>query len=133
MARPASEILTERESQIMDVLWSAGEATAERVRESLAGQPHDSTVRTLLRILRDKGYVRLVGRQPVIYRPVVSRRKVQRKATRSLLERFFGGSANALVLRLLEDEELTPKQLAELKRERKGRGRGDSSKGDALK
>ena len=76
---------------------------------------------------------RLVGRQPVIYRPVVSRRKVQRKATRSLLERFFGGSANALVLRLLEDEELTPKQLAELKRERKGRGRGDSSKGDASK
>jgi predicted transcriptional regulator len=53
---------------------------------------------------------------------------VQRKATRSLLERFFGGSANALVLRLLEDEELTPKQLAELKRERKGRRRGDASK-----
>ena len=130
MARPSSDILTDRESQIMDVLWSAGEATAERVRESLAGQPHDSTVRTLLRILKDKGYVRLVGRQPVIYRPVVSRRKVQRKATRSLLERFFGGSANELVLRLLEDEELTPQQLAALKRERKGR-RGDASKGHA--
>lgn len=128
MARSSSDVLTERESQIMEVLWSAGEATAERVRESLAGQPHDSTVRTLLRILRDKGYVRLVGRQPVIYRPAVSRQKVQRKATRSLLERFFGGSANALVMRLIEDEELTPKELAELKRERKGRGRGDASK-----
>ena len=130
MARPSSEILTERESQIMEVLWSAGEATAERVRESLPGQPHDSTVRTLLRILKDKGYVRLVGRQPVVYQPAVSRQKVQRKATCSLLERFFGGSANELVLRLLEDEELTPQQLAALKRERKGR-RGDASKGHA--
>ena len=127
MARPSSEILTQRESQIMEVLWTAGEATAERVRESLPDRPHDSTVRTILRILKDKGYVRLVGRQPVIYQPAVSRQKVQSKATRSLLERFFGGSVNELVQRLLEDEELTPKQLAELKRERRGR-RGDASK-----
>jgi predicted transcriptional regulator len=133
MARPSSDVLTERESQIMEILWSAGEATAERVRESLAGQPHDSTVRTLLRILKDKGYVRLVGRQPVTYRPAVSRQKVQRTATRSLLERFFGGSANELVLRLLEDEELSPQQLADLKRQRKGGRRGDDSKGNASK
>src|SRR5436305_52660 len=128
MARPSSEILTQRESQIMEILWNAGEATAERVREALPDQPHDSTVRTLLRILKDKGYVRLTGRQPVVYQPVVSREKVQRKATRSLLERFFGGSVDALVQRLMEEEELTPKQLAELKRERKRGKRGNSSK-----
>lgn len=115
MPRPVSELMTERETQIMEILWSAGEGSAEFVRQSLPDQPHDSTVRTLLRILKDKGYVRVSGRQPALYRPRVSRQQAQRKAARSLLARFFGGSADALVLRLLEDEELTPEQLDQLK------------------
>ena len=74
MARPPSDILTERESQIMEVLWSVGEATAERVRESLAGQPHEES-----RVLADAGG----GPRPVvgkqlrrrIHRPPVYRRR----------------------------------------------------------
>jgi BlaI family transcriptional regulator, penicillinase repressor len=115
MPRPLSEMLTDRESQIMEILWKAGEATAEMVREQLADQPHDSTVRTLLRVLKEKGYVKISGRQPAVYVPVVSREEVQHKAAKRLVERFFGGSADALVLRLLEDEHLTTEQLEQLK------------------
>ena len=41
----------------MDVVWRLGEATAEQVREAMPGSPHDSTVRTLMRVLEAKGYL----------------------------------------------------------------------------
>src|SRR5262252_2776033 len=117
MPRPSSETLTDREAQLMEILWDRGEATAEEVRQQLPDEPHDSTVRTLLRVLKGKGYVRIRGRQPAVYVPIVPRDEVQHKATRRLVERFFGGSADALVLRLLEDEHLTPAQLEQLKKQ----------------
>ena len=117
MARRASDVLTERESQIMGILWELGKATSEQVRERLPGDPHDSSVRTLLRVLHTKGYVRLNRRKrPATYRPLVSQARVQQKAAQSLLHRFFGGSAEALVLRLIEDEQLSQEQLAQLKK-----------------
>jgi predicted transcriptional regulator len=128
MARPVSDFLTEREAQIMEILWARGDATAETVRQALPDEPHDSTVRTLLRVLKDKGYVRVKGRQPATYLPRVSREQAQSKAAKSLLARLFGGAADALVLRLLEDEQLTPQQIDHLKttlqaRQRKGEKR----------
>jgi predicted transcriptional regulator len=117
MARPTSTQLTDREAQIMEILWEENEATAERVRERLPDEPHDSTVRTLLRVLKEKGYVRVRGRQPVVYLPAVAREQAQHTAARRLIERFFGGSADALVMRLLEDEHLTPQQLEQLKKQ----------------
>ncbi len=116
MARPSAKVLTDREVQLMNVLWTNGPSTAEAVREALKDRPHDSTVRTLLRILKKKGYVRILGQQPAVYEATVGRSDVQIKATRSLLTRFFGGSVEALVMRLVEDEELTVEQLAELRK-----------------
>jgi BlaI family penicillinase repressor len=131
MPRPPSDVLTEREAQIMEILWTQGEATAELICSQLPDKPHDSTIRTLLRILGEKGYVQITGRQPAIYQSCVPREDVQSKAARSLLARFFGGAADALVLRLLEDEELTPEQLELLKkkwhsRHRKGKNHDGS-------
>jgi BlaI family transcriptional regulator, penicillinase repressor len=128
MARPPSDFLTEREAQIMEIVWARGVATAEAVRQALPDEPHDSTVRTLLRVLKDKGYLRIKGRKPATYRPRVSREQAQSNAARSLLARLFGGAADALVLRLLEDEQLTPQQIDQLKttlqsRKRKGEKR----------
>ena len=54
MARSGSQALTEREAQIMGVLWSHGDATAEKVREGLLDRPHDSTVRTLFTFWKRK-------------------------------------------------------------------------------
>ena len=117
MVRPRSETLTQRETQIMEVLWDRGEATADEIRKALPDDPHDSTVRTLLRVLKSKGYVTHRARgKAYIYCPAVERAQVERRAVRSVLKRFFGGSPEALVLRLIEDEQLTPDQLDELRR-----------------
>jgi predicted transcriptional regulator len=117
VARPPSEALTEREAQIMDAVWRLGEATAEQVRGALPGPAHDSTVRTLLRVLEAKGYVAHEARgKAYVYRAAVERRKAQRLALRGVLRRFFAGSAEDLVLRLIEDEQLTPGQLDALRR-----------------
>ncbi|MHC5543442.1 BlaI/MecI/CopY family transcriptional regulator [Singulisphaera rosea] len=116
MPRPVSEILTEREAQLMDVLWRLGDVTAEQVRDALPDEPHDSTVRTLLRSLENKGYVEHDDRgKAYTYRAAISRTKVQRSAVRNVLSRFFGGSAEDLVLRLIEDERITPEQLDEIR------------------
>lgn len=127
MARGRSETLTGREAAIMDVIWRLGAATAEEVRSGLADPPHDSTIRTLLRVLESKGYVRHeVAGKAYSYRAVVDREKAQRHALGSLLARFFGGSAEDLVLRLIEDERITPEQLDELRR-----GKGGATDGGA--
>jgi predicted transcriptional regulator len=114
--RPASEMLTDREAQIMEILWELKEATAEQVRERLADDSHDSTVRTLLRVLKTKRYVRIRGRQPAVYIPIVAKKDAQHTAARRLIDRFFGGSANELVLRLLEDERLSLGEIDKLKK-----------------
>ncbi len=115
MARPPSKTLTPREAEIMDVLWQRGSATAEQVRTAMSGGPHDSTVRTLLRVLESKGYVgHDAETTPYLYRPRTARHKAQRKGVQSLLQRLFGGSAQSLVLRLIEDEQITPEQVEEL-------------------
>lgn len=117
MARGRSETLTVREAQIMDVVWRLGKVTAEQVREGLEGRPHDSTVRTLLRVLESKGYVthEATGKA-YLYSAAVGRQKVQRHALGRVLAQFFGGSAEDLILRLIEDERVTPEQLDELRR-----------------
>lgn len=101
----------------MDIVWRLGEATAEQVREALPGAPHDSTVRTLLRVLETKGYLtHEVRGKAYVHRALVERRKAQKLALKSVLTRFFAGSAEDLVLRLIEDEHLSQKQLDELRR-----------------
>jgi BlaI family transcriptional regulator, penicillinase repressor len=125
MARPPAELLTDRETQIMGVLWSRGPSTSEAVRQALPDRPHDSTIRTLLRILKNKGYVHIRGRQPALYEPAIPRSLVQTKATKSLLSRLFGGSVEDLVLRLLEDETLSPEQLDQLRKQIRRQRKGD--------
>ena len=132
MARSKSETLTPRETQIMEVLWDQGPATADQIREALPVKLHDSTIRTLLRVLEAKGYTRhTVRKRAFVYRAAVRRVEAEQTALRSMLKRFFGGSAEALVVRLIEDEHLTPEQLDQLRQahssRRKGRKPGGKS------
>ncbi len=117
MARPTSETLTGREAQIMDVFWRLGEATAEQVRAALPDPLHDSTVRTLLKVLAAKGYLTHESRgKAFVYRPAIDRDKAQKRVLSQVVARFFGGSAEDLVLRLIEDEQLTADQIDEIRR-----------------
>ena len=99
----------------MQVLWQGGPAAADAIRTALADGAHDSSVRTILRILEEKGYVahKAVGKA-YVYCARVPRDRAQTTAMRDMLGRFFGGSAKSLILRLMEDRELTADQLAEI-------------------
>ena len=76
-----------------------------------------TTILTLMRILKSKGYLtsRKEGRA-YVFLPKVDRDTVARKAARQLVSRFFGGSPGELVLSFLREEELTPEELDEIKR-----------------
>jgi predicted transcriptional regulator len=120
MARNRSIDLTEAELRLMEVIWRKGKATVAEVVEALekpTGLAYN-TVLTTMTILERKGYLRhtppKAGRA-FIYHPVVSRGQASKNAVRHLLSRFFGDSAEALVLNLMEDEKLSD---AELKRMR---------------
>ena len=119
MARPWHSRLSRRERQIMDILFRRGRAPASVVREELPGDSNSSTVRTQLRILEQKGYVRHeeVGLR-YVYRPVTPRRDARRSALRHLLETFFDGSAEQAVAALLggEARRLTEAELDRIAR-----------------
>lgn len=119
MARKKSLTLTDGEHRLMEVLWEKGSATVAEVAEAIAGEGGSAynTVLTMLRIMRDKGYLhcRKEGRAH-IYTPRVNREAAARKAVRQVLSKFFSGSPNELVLSFLRDEALHPDELDELKR-----------------
>jgi predicted transcriptional regulator len=120
LARKKSPNLTEAELRLMDVIWEKRQATVGEVAEAL---PHDlglayNTVLTTLRILEEKGYLRHTkakeGRA-FVYQAVVGRDEASRSAVRYLVSRFFRNSPELLVLNLLEDEELSAKELRRIR------------------
>ncbi len=117
MPRHKATSLTNAEHRIMEVIWARGSATVAEVVEALHGRDAYTTILTLMRILRAKGYlsVRKEGRAHV-FTPKVDRDTVARKAVHQLLTKFFAGSPSELVLSFLREEELTPGELDDLKR-----------------
>ena len=112
----AMEYLSKREQQIMEVLYQKGSATAEEVRETIPNPPSNSSTRTLLRILCEKGvamYEERDGRY--IYsatRPAASQ---ARSALRRVLDVFFQGSVSGAVSALLTDaDSLSPEEIKEI-------------------
>jgi BlaI family penicillinase repressor len=116
MARKKSRTLTDGEHRIMEVIWNKGSATVAEVVAALAGKDAYTTILTMMRILKDKGYLtcRKDGRAH-IYTPKVDRETVARKAVRQLLAKFFDNSPGELVLSFLRKEDLSPEELDELK------------------
>lgn len=97
--------LSRRERQILDVLYKAGRATAAEVQEAMPSAPSYSAVRTLLRILEDKGHVRHEqDGARYVYFPIVARDAAKRSALRHLLNTFFEGSTTQAIAALLDDD-----------------------------
>src|SRR5256885_15314781 len=86
--------LSRRERQIMEGVYARGEASATDILQLIADPPTRTSVRTLLRILEQKGHLthRKSGRE-FIYKPSRPRAQVARPALRRLLDPFFGGAA----------------------------------------
>ena len=118
MPRKKPNMLTNAELRIMEVIWAKGSATVAEVVEALKGVDANTTILTLMRILKAKGYLssRKEGRA-FVFLPEVDRDTVARTAVNQLVSRFFGGSPGELVLSFLREEQLTPGELAEIKRQ----------------
>ena len=121
--------LSRRERQIMDIIYSRGQATATEVLDNLPDPPSYSAVRALLRVLEEKGHLRhTLDGQRYVFSPTVARERAKRSALRGVLQTFFGGSAEAAVAALLDisherlsDEEL--KRMENLIKQARKEGR----------
>jgi predicted transcriptional regulator len=95
--------LSRRERQILDVLYRSGRATAADVQAAMPSAPSYSAVRTLLRILEDKGHVRHEqDGARYVYMPTVERDRAKKSALRHMLNTFFDGSAAQAIAALLD-------------------------------
>lgn len=108
---------TDREADLMQVLWDRGPSTVAEVRASLTDELAYTTVLTVLRTLEAKGYVRHEeeGRGHR-YFAAVKQQAAQESALRHITSKLFKGSAELLLTRLVSDKALTPVQLRRLRK-----------------
>jgi predicted transcriptional regulator len=119
LPRKKSPNLTDGELPLMEVLWKKGQATVGDVVASLTTDPPlaYSTVLTTLRILEAKGYLRHTKKgRAFVYEPVIVQEEASRKALGYLVNRFFGGSRELLVMNLLKEEKIGRAELRRIKK-----------------
>jgi predicted transcriptional regulator len=106
--------LSRRERQILEILIERGKASATEVRAAMPDAPSYSAVRTLLRVLEEKGHVkhRAEGLR-YVYLPTIGREKAKRSAIKHMLKTYFNGSPEQIVAALLDvsSTELTREEL----------------------
>jgi BlaI family penicillinase repressor len=123
--RPASSTLTPQELEIMKLVWEREETTVRDAYEALRARRRIAytTVMTMMNVLERKGHLRKrVEGRSFVYRPARPRRQVVRAMVRDFLDRVFGGSAGPLLVHLLEEKQLSQRDLETLARRiRKGR------------
>lgn len=118
MRRPQRR-LGELELQILNVLWEQGPSTVREVLKALRVEPKPAytTVLTMMRLMHEKGYLgrRERGRAHV-YQARLREGPTKRGLLRQVVDSAFRGSAEAAVVRLLEDEKLSPRELERIKK-----------------
>jgi BlaI family transcriptional regulator, penicillinase repressor len=120
MPRKPSTTFTDRELEIMRIVWNMGEASAKQIQERLPGNRHYNSVMTIIRVLERKNHLthREDGRTHV-YRAAVDPARAQTRVLKHLLKQVFGGSATSLVLNLVETGDLTVADLDAIRRKMK--------------
>lgn len=111
-----SATFTEAELRIMDVLWRKGSGTVQQVLAWLPSPLAYNSVLTTIRILEKKGHVKHVkdGRAHV-YEPIIGREEATRSEIRHLVGRFFRNSHEALILNILQDQEIDAEERKRLR------------------
>jgi predicted transcriptional regulator len=109
--------LTDLQQAIVDLVWSSRSATAEQIRAGLAPKFRlkDSTVRTLLRRLEERGFLshRTEGKV-FIYESAVPPQSLAARAVQQIIERFWAGSAEQFLAGMVDEKVLTPAQIRKL-------------------
>ena len=118
MARKPSKTFTEKEIEIMRIIWDLGEATAREIQTRLPGKRHYNSVLTIIRVLENKGHLshRVEGKSHV-YRARQQPEKSRGRELGHLIKQVFGGSAASLVLHLVETGNLTEDDLRDIRRQ----------------
>lgn len=121
MNYPAKEktrqTLTPLELEIMQVLWENGASTVTEVIPKLKAELAYTTVQTMLMVLLRKGKVKRTQEGRAFrYRPVVSRERASGSAVEDLVRRMFGGSAEALLMAMVDTRQISAKELERLAR-----------------
>ena len=107
--------LGELERDILTIVWRIGAVTAERVREELDRPLKDSTVRTVLRRLEEKGYLEhTVDNRTFLYGPAESRQRVAGRAVKRIVDWFCDGSVEALLVGMVDSKVLDRAELQRL-------------------
>lgn len=109
--------LSDLEHLVMDVLWARTSATAEEVRLALFERHpmKESTTRTILKRLEEKGYVRrTMGDRVNVYTGLVAPHRVGATAVRQIVDRFFGGSVEQLLVGMVNGEVIDERELQHL-------------------
>ena len=122
--RSRSSILTGQELEIMKVVWTRESVTVRDVYEALLEKRKVAytTVMTMMKILEQKGYLnRKQVERAYVYRPAQPKSRVIRAMVRDFVNRVFNGSAEPLLVHLIEDRHLTQDEIEELRRLMGGR------------
>jgi BlaI family transcriptional regulator, penicillinase repressor len=117
--RPASKTLTDQELEIMKVVWERQTTTVRDVYEALLERRKVAytTVMTMMKILEQKGYlIRNQVDRAYVYRPAEPKNRVIRAMVRDFVNRVFNGSAEPLLVHLIEDRQLSAEEIEELRR-----------------
>ncbi len=112
--------LSAAELQVLTALWDVGPATVRDVMNHLHEKGRHvayTTVMTFLGRLQAKGFVTSDKTAlAFVYRPIVTRERVQKSRLKNLVSQLYDGAAGALVLQLVKTERLTPKEVEELQK-----------------
>lgn len=114
----ADRKISDAELEILEVLWSAGEAlNANEIRVRLNQKKNweRTTVLTLIRRLLDKGVISQEKREVYYYMPCMERNAYVKEETRSFVKKFFKGNAKNLAAALITDEDMSKEEIEELR------------------
>lgn len=109
--------LTDLESAVMRAVWDAGPSSVEAVHAvvSRTRDLKETTVRTILRRLEHKGYLRHATEgRAYLYRAIEPSRSLAARAVRQIIDRFCQGSVEELVSGMVDADVLTPQEIARL-------------------
>ncbi len=107
--------LGELERSILSIVWRLGTATAEQVREELGRPLKDSTIRTVLRRLEEKGYLaHTLDNRTFLYQPAETRQRVAGRAAKRIVDWFCEGSVEALLVGMVDSKMVDRAELQRL-------------------
>src|SRR5271168_1577943 len=113
MTPAKQQTLTPLELEIMQVLWESGPSTVAEVQPKLKAELAYTTVQTMLNVLlRKKKVKRVQEGRAFRYRPVVSRERATSSALSDLVQRMFGGSSEALLMAMVDTQQISAEELA---------------------